>query len=534
MFVENLSDIILQTDDGQKVFGHKAVLVIISSYFRAMFPNIYDRNKDFVNISIDSTTLKMLVDYMYTGEITVTIENVKMDYVKDVCAEFLQKQLNPSNCLGIKAFADLHNSVELLSSCEAYIKKQFFEVVEYDEFLSLSFEEVIGLISCNDLNVPFEEKVFESVIKWVQHELDLRADDSLPNLMSYVRLPLIGIQYILKEVVDHPLLERIPKCKDYVIEALRFNLLKTQQIFTIPQSIRSKPRQSEHKVFLVLSWSRAMKMSYTNWYDPEANRFQIAPGLKERRSNADLGLVSDQFIFAVGGVYNSSSRSVEFVDISTRSLRWIPMVDMLISRRNLGVGIANSCIYAIGGEGDTGHLNTVEVFDVSIQKWRMVSSMSTKRSRFGVGIVNNLIYAVGGFNGSSYLKSVECYNPTLDTWTPVAEMSEHRIGVGVGVLGNVMYAIGGCNSSGFFKCAEKYSPSTGNWTPIADMHLGRASAAVIIFNGMVYVMGGFNGTSILFSVEIYNPNTNTWSIKVLPSCIGQIYDGVVVNKPLYN
>jgi len=35
----------------------------------------------------------------------------------------------------------------------------FSEVVEYDEFLSLSFEEVIGLISCNDLNVPFEEKV---------------------------------------------------------------------------------------------------------------------------------------------------------------------------------------------------------------------------------------------------------------------------------------------------------------------------------------------------------------------------------------
>lgn len=48
-----------------------------------------------------------------------------MDYVKYVCAEFLYKQLNPSNCLGIKAFADLHNSVELLSSCEAYIKKQF-------------------------------------------------------------------------------------------------------------------------------------------------------------------------------------------------------------------------------------------------------------------------------------------------------------------------------------------------------------------------------------------------------------------------
>jgi len=69
---------ILQTDDGQKVLGHKAVLVVVSPYFCAMFPSIFGRNKDFVNISIDSTTLKMLVDYMYTGEITVTIENVKV------------------------------------------------------------------------------------------------------------------------------------------------------------------------------------------------------------------------------------------------------------------------------------------------------------------------------------------------------------------------------------------------------------------------------------------------------------------------
>jgi len=35
----------------------------------------------------------------------------------------------------------------------------FREVVEVDEFLSLSSEEVINLISRGDINVPFEEKV---------------------------------------------------------------------------------------------------------------------------------------------------------------------------------------------------------------------------------------------------------------------------------------------------------------------------------------------------------------------------------------
>lgn len=35
----------------------------------------------------------------------------------------------------------------------------FREVVKNDEYLSLSSEDVVKLISCNDLAVPFEEKV---------------------------------------------------------------------------------------------------------------------------------------------------------------------------------------------------------------------------------------------------------------------------------------------------------------------------------------------------------------------------------------
>jgi len=54
---------------------------------------------------------------------------LQLDYVKGKCVELLQTQLDPSNCLSIKAFADLHNCMELLSSSEAYIKKQFLYVI---------------------------------------------------------------------------------------------------------------------------------------------------------------------------------------------------------------------------------------------------------------------------------------------------------------------------------------------------------------------------------------------------------------------
>jgi len=50
----------------------------------------------------------------------------------------------------------------------------------------------------------------------------------------------------------------------------------------------------------------------------------------------------------------------------------------------------------VGGDiiGDS-QLNSAEVFDVSVQEWRLISSrMSTGRINPGVGVLNNLLYAV--------------------------------------------------------------------------------------------------------------------------------------------
>lgn len=45
----------------------------------AMFTNFSEREKDIINIrDVDSTVLKQLVDYMYTGKITISKENVQV------------------------------------------------------------------------------------------------------------------------------------------------------------------------------------------------------------------------------------------------------------------------------------------------------------------------------------------------------------------------------------------------------------------------------------------------------------------------
>lgn len=45
--------------------------------------------------------------------------------VRDACCDFLQAQLHPTNCLGIRAFADLHGCLDLLNHAESYIEQHF-------------------------------------------------------------------------------------------------------------------------------------------------------------------------------------------------------------------------------------------------------------------------------------------------------------------------------------------------------------------------------------------------------------------------
>ncbi|XP_027840345.1 kelch-like protein 2 isoform X2 [Aphis gossypii] len=539
-----LCDIWLQTDDGTLVSGHKLILVSACPYFSHRFNEI--KTNLFPLKELDSTALKLLVDFIYTGKIIITEQNVKvllpaanflqLQFVKDACVEFLQLQLDPINCLSIRAFADLHHCSELISSSETYIKKHFQDVIKNNEFLSLSSKEMIKLISSNVLNISSEEKVYECVINWARHKIDDRYE-SLSELIEHVRLPLLSLEYISVNVFQEPLLKNNSKCKDYIIEAFQLNILKTKQHITIPQNIRNTPRQSGHKVILVFSNSKS------HWYDPVTKLWQISPVISMRGFFVVLALVKERFVFAINNTL-SESKSVKMLDIFLQPPCWVSMARMLTTRAWAGFGVLDDCLYAVGGLGESYNiLNSAEVFDISIQKWRMISNMNTTRMELGVGVLNNLLYAIGGFetnvNTLTVLKSVESYDPSLDTWSPVAEMSICRAGVGVGVLDGVMYAVGGHNIDNYdheqesLKSVEVYRPCSRVWSFIADMHFPRNNP-IITLDGLLYVMGGSNEQCLdLDSVEIYNPDTNTWSLETLPENVSRLVCGLVVDKSPY-
>uniref|UniRef100_A0A8D1LT49 BTB domain-containing protein n=1 Tax=Sus scrofa TaxID=9823 RepID=A0A8D1LT49_PIG len=102
---------------------------------------------------IDPQALDQLVQFAYTAEIVVGEGNVQtllpaasllqLNGVRDACCKFLLSQLDPSNCLGIRGFADTHSCSDLLKAAHRYVLQHFVDVAKTEEFMLLPLKQVM-------------------------------------------------------------------------------------------------------------------------------------------------------------------------------------------------------------------------------------------------------------------------------------------------------------------------------------------------------------------------------------------------------
>lgn len=72
-------------------------------------------------------------------------------------------------------------------------QEHFLEVIQNQEFLLLPTAEIVKLLSSDDINVPDEETIFQSLMMWVRHDVQHRQQD-LGVLLAFIRLPLLPPQ----------------------------------------------------------------------------------------------------------------------------------------------------------------------------------------------------------------------------------------------------------------------------------------------------------------------------------------------------
>lgn len=469
-----LCDIQLSVGDF-KLKSHRVVLAAASSYFNAMFTgDLKESRQDKVALfGVEFSALEDLVNFCYTGRIEINVDNVQnllsassllqLASVKQACVEFLHRVLHPTNCLGIRSFADTYSCVDLVEAADVFAVKNFSEVARSEEFLTLSPEEVVEMISREELNVRTEEEVFEAISAWVRREEDERKD-FLPELLKNVRLPLISPQYLCDKVSTDELIKSNLACRDLVDEAKDYHLMPERRCKL--QSIRTKPRR----------WSEA------------------------------AGL-----IYAIGGLTSSGEALSTVETYDTLTGLWVPGVPMTTLRTRVGVTVLDNKLYAVGGFDGHKRLSTVECYDPQMKAWRAVTSMNTRRSALGAVVLHGKIYVVGGYDGHLSLSTVECYSPVNNMWSFLSPMGTLRSAAGVTELNGKIYAIGGHNGLSIFNTVEVYDSQSDTWSSSPPMGVRRCRVGVATLNGRIYVCGGYDGSAFLNTVECFDPETGQWS-----------------------
>ncbi|XP_002740989.1 kelch-like ECH-associated protein 1 [Saccoglossus kowalevskii] len=515
---KHLCDVTIQVED-KEFYAHKVVLASSSSYFRAMFTSGFGECKK-NKIEIKEThpcVFALLVDFAYTSTILVNEWNVlkllttaimfQMNHVVNACCQFLEHQLDPSNCIGIAGFSKEYSLVELHETSMAFICKNFREVSKTEEFMNLNLFQLVKLVSQDRLNVMCESEVYNACLQWIKHDECGRRTCFNKLLGGGIRCSQLTPNFLKKQLQHCNILKCEPKCKDY--------LAKIFQDLTLHKKMGEKGRiPPSHCVIYSAGGYLRHSLSNMECYYPESNSWIRLADLPEPRSGLSAVTIHGTF-FAVGGRNNSpdgnmDSNSLDAYDPITNT--WKICQPMNFPRNRVGVGVIDGLLYAVGGSQGCRHHNTVERYDPKENTWTQVASMHTSRIGVGCAVANRLLYAIGGYDGTNRLKCVECYYPETDEWKCMASMNTTRSGAGVAAIDNQIYAVGGYDGTSQLNSVERYDIENNTWCYVASMNSRRSALSVAVLYGKLFALGGYDGSDFLATVEVYDAAADSWNI----------------------
>ncbi|XP_030589397.1 kelch-like protein 7 isoform X2 [Archocentrus centrarchus] len=198
-------------------------------------------------------------------------------------------------------------------------------------------------------------------------------------------------------------------------------------------------------VVYILGGSNKFPIKHTDCYNILENSWYSKPGPTPRDSMAACAFEGK--IYTSGGSKVGALALDLFESYDTVTESWQVNTSMLVSRCSHGSVEANGLIYVCGGMAGTGVsgrvLRNCEVYDPSAQQWRTLHEMRVARKNHGLVVVNNRIYAVGGQGSTGGLDSVEYYDIASNKWHAVSRMPWRGLNVKCAAVGDVIYVVAG-------------------------------------------------------------------------------------------
>ena len=517
---EQFTDVELESDDIH-IPCHKNVLAAASPYFNAMFTSgMRECASGIVALKVDSATLAGVVDYFYTAEIELTVDNVQrlveasdllqLDDLKVACEKFMLERVEAANCIGFYKFASLHRLEQLQGGAWRVMLQRFMSVVSASEFKELSCQELFDYLSDAGINVEDENIVFESVLVWIRHDLDNR-QTSLRKILEHVRLPYCTIDYLHQVANSCDVLT--PECREYVLEAAQFHIEATLRHEISFCRMVARTSFNVKRRLLVVGGLDTVKgqnnevHKYCHYVKEDGTSWESLTELPWSYGRNYSVCRVDSGLLLTGGVQNCVKDDCFVFDFVEKTWKNLPR---LTTARyfHSSVGIGNT-VYVVGGFGaDSKVVKSVERLDVKRRHWTSMPDMP-QSVYFSMTVShNNSLYVFGGRDAEK--NSLRCswrYDTIWGVWRSLADMPVACNLGSVVTLNNYIYTVGG-----YTKSCMRYDPAKDCWTRLSQPRLKHGNAPAVVWQGNILVAGGDVDSQTKSSViEQYDIETDEWS-----------------------
>lgn len=223
---------------GEVFHAHRIILAASSRYFDAMFSaGMKESSQTEVEVKADDLTVEaftLLLDFIYTSALPVTEANVldvleaadqlEILSVVEKCSLLIMHSLTRDKLhletrLKIYRVADRHNLTELREQSLRSVALRFGVICEEEGFMeNITADELLLLLSRNDLSVPSETFLFTTVITWIKYNQEERLPQA-PKILDKVRLALVDIMIVLEELECEEFQE-VPECFSLMYKCL--------------------------------------------------------------------------------------------------------------------------------------------------------------------------------------------------------------------------------------------------------------------------------------------------------------------------
>uniref|UniRef100_A0A9L0THD8 Kelch like family member 30 n=1 Tax=Equus caballus TaxID=9796 RepID=A0A9L0THD8_HORSE len=486
-----LADVTLLVGD-QELPCHRGLLALSSPYFHAMFAGDFAESFSArVELrDVEPAMVGQLVDFVYTGRLTVTQGNVEaltrtaarlhFPAVQKVCGRYLQQQLDATNCLGICEFGEQQGLLGVAAKAWAFLRENFEAVAREDEFLQLSQDRLATCLASDLLQVQPEQSRLEALLRWVRHDPQARATH-LPELLSLVHLDAVPRPCVQQLLATEPLIRESEACQAALSQGHNGALLALPQTQTLEE-------------VLVVVGGRALEEDEEGAEEPAPHPGNFA--FYNTKASGSRGTKTDTWSTTQAWCFPLTEAA------------WKPVAPMLKARTNHASAALNGEIYAIGGT--TLDVVEVESYDPYTDTWTPVSPALKYVSNFSAAGCQGRLYLVGSSACKYNALALQCYSPVTDTWSVIASpfLPKYLSSPRCAALQGALYLVGDNT-----KKVYVYDPGANLWQKVQSLHSLHENGALVPLGDALYVTGGrWQGMDGDYHVEMeaYDRGRDAW------------------------